>query len=82
LKRPGYTPAEKSEEQGVATIVWAATEAQLAGRGPLYLEDCAVAPLVEEPNYQFGVMARALNPDTADRLWAATERMIDRELPL
>jgi NAD(P)-dependent dehydrogenase (short-subunit alcohol dehydrogenase family) len=82
LKRPGYTPAVKSEEQGAATSVWAATEAQLAGRGPLYLEDCAVAPLVEKPNYQFGVMPHALNPDTADRLWAATERMINRELPL
>jgi NAD(P)-dependent dehydrogenase (short-subunit alcohol dehydrogenase family) len=77
------TPEDfKSPEGGAATSVWAATEPLLAGRSPLYLEDCNVATLLDTPNYRYGVMNYAMDPDNADRLWSATERLIQRPLPL
>ena len=72
----------KTPEGGAATSVWAATEPLLAGRAPLYLEDCGVAPLLDKPNYHHGVMKYALDPDIAERLWSATEQLIQRALPL
>jgi NAD(P)-dependent dehydrogenase (short-subunit alcohol dehydrogenase family) len=72
----------KSVEAGAATMVWAATAAALTGRGPAYLEDCAVAPLIETPNYRFGVRAYALDPEAADQLWAHAERLLRQPLPL
>jgi len=72
----------KSPEGGAATSVWAATEPLLSGRSALYLEDCSVAPLLDAPNYRYGVMDYAMDPDNADRLWSATERLIHRTLPL
>ncbi len=84
-KERGSIPAPedfKSPEGGAATSVWAATEPSLAGRSPLYLEDCGVAPLLDTPNYSYGVMKYAMDPGNAERLWSATERLIDRSLPL
>lgn len=72
----------KSMEQGASTSVWAAVEPALRGRGPLYLEDCGVARVIDEPNFESGVMRYALGLDTATRLWAVTEKMIGRALPL
>jgi NAD(P)-dependent dehydrogenase (short-subunit alcohol dehydrogenase family) len=72
----------KSIESGAATSVWAATAEALEGAGPLYLEDCHVAPIVDEPNYFNGVMRAALDPADADRLWAEAERMLGMKLPL
>ena len=72
----------KTPEQGAATTVWAATERQLTGLGPLYLEDCRIAEVREQPNYRSGVMSYALDPENAIKLWAATERLINRKLPL
>ena len=84
-KQRGSIPAPedfKSPEAGAATSVWAATEPLLAGRSALYLEDCNVAPLLDTPNYRYGVMKYAMDSDNADRLWSATERLIHRALPL
>jgi NAD(P)-dependent dehydrogenase (short-subunit alcohol dehydrogenase family) len=84
-KQRGSIPAPedfKSPEGGAATSVWAATEPSLKGRSPLYLEDCGVAPLLCTPNYRCGVMDYAMDPDNAERLWNATERLIQRTLPL
>ncbi|HKY90001.1 MAG TPA: SDR family NAD(P)-dependent oxidoreductase [Nevskiaceae bacterium] len=81
----GSIPREddwKTPDQGSSTTVWAATASELAGRGPLYLEDCREAEILDVPNYRSGVMRYALDPDTADRLWAATERLIGRRLAL
>lgn len=75
-------PAFKTIEAGAATSVWAATAPALEGRGPLYLEDCRVAPLIDEPNYGFGVLAYALDREMADQLWTAAELMLDRKLTL
>jgi len=72
----------KTPEQGAATTVWAATASELVGRGPIYLEDCSIAEIREEPNYQSGVMSYALDPKLAADLWHRTESLIGRELPL
>ena len=72
----------KTPEQGAATSVWAATEPQLAGLGPLYLEDCRIAETLEVPNHRSGVMSYAMSPENAGKLWSATEKLIDRTLPL
>jgi NAD(P)-dependent dehydrogenase (short-subunit alcohol dehydrogenase family) len=72
----------KTIEAGAATTVWAATAPELAGHGPLYLEDCGVAPVIDEPNYTFGVLPYALDPAQAERLWARAEHLLGRALPL
>jgi NAD(P)-dependent dehydrogenase (short-subunit alcohol dehydrogenase family) len=74
--------AFKSVGAGAATSVWAATSPQLAEAPALYLEDCGVAPIIEQPNYRFGVMRHALDEDAADRLWPAIEKLVGRSLPL
>ncbi|MDE2930673.1 MAG: SDR family NAD(P)-dependent oxidoreductase [Chloroflexota bacterium] len=75
-------PDFKTVESGAATSVWAATAPELEGLGPIYLEDCQVAPIVEEPNAAFGVLQYALDPDLADQLWVKAEEMLGRKLPL
>ena len=67
---------------GEATTVWAATEHQLTGLGHRYLEDCRIAKVREQPDYRTGVMSYALDPAKAAKLWTATERLINRKLPL
>lgn len=72
-----------SPEQGAATTVWAATDPALAGMGGLYLEDLAIAKLLDKPTFHHGVMPHALDPITADRLWdEAIPKLIGRPLPL
>lgn len=61
-------PNGKSPQQGAATQVWAATSAQLDGRGGLYLEDADVAPLTAVQPY-------ALDPAEAQRLWTWSSRL-------
>jgi NAD(P)-dependent dehydrogenase (short-subunit alcohol dehydrogenase family) len=58
----------KTPEQGASTSVWAAVGPELEGIGGLYLENCAEAWTVDAP--YVGVMPHALNPESADRLWA------------
>jgi NAD(P)-dependent dehydrogenase (short-subunit alcohol dehydrogenase family) len=58
----------KTPEQGAATQVWAATSPQLANLGGLYLEDCEVAELRDDPTGK-GVYAYAVDPAQAVRLW-------------
>lgn len=60
----------KTPEQGASTSVWAAVGEELEGAGGLYLENCAqAAPWTSEQPWQ-GVMPHALDPASADRLWA------------
>ncbi len=62
--------AEKTPEQGAATAVWAATSADLDGLGGIYLEDCEVAEITTTFDYSTGgVMAHAVDPGEAARLW-------------
>lgn len=51
---------------GAATTVWAATAAELEGRGGLYLADCAEATATPY----------ATDPDAAARLWALSEDLV------
>lgn len=72
----------KDVPRGAATSVWAATEPALKGKGPLYLEDSRVADVIEGPNRFSGVMAYALDADSAERLWVEVEKIVGRDLPL
>ncbi|CAM3343625.1 SDR family NAD(P)-dependent oxidoreductase [Nocardioides dubius] len=56
------TPAE-----GAATAIWAATAPELAGRGGLYLADCAVSE---------DVAAWACDTAKAQALWSLSEQMV------
>lgn len=67
----------KTPEQGAATTLWAATSAQLEGRGGEYCEDCDIAQLVSEdsPRY-FHVAPWACDDEAAARLWDETQAMV------
>jgi hypothetical protein len=58
--------------------VWAATSPELEGRGGLYCEDCQVSPVIEPASdlNTMGVLARAVDPATADALWSLSERLV------
>ncbi|MBU1375943.1 MAG: SDR family NAD(P)-dependent oxidoreductase [Alphaproteobacteria bacterium] len=63
----------KSTEQGASTSVWAALGDELEGVGGLYLENCNQAvPWTAENPFE-GVLPHALDPETAERLWAVSE---------
>ena len=76
-------PSEKlTLEQGAATSIWAVTEPQLAGHGGLYLQRCAIAEVIDTPNYREGVMRYATSAEDAERLWETIRTMTARPLPL
>lgn len=60
---------------GAATQVWAATSPELAGRGGLYLEECAVAGPTPGDG-SAGYAPYAVDPDAAARLWEWSEREV------
>lgn len=65
----------KSVEQGAATSVLVAASPLLVGVGGRYFEDCHEAePHVE--GTRSGVMAYAVDPEAADRLWELTTRTL------
>jgi NAD(P)-dependent dehydrogenase (short-subunit alcohol dehydrogenase family) len=66
----------KTPEQGAATTVWAATSPQLSGEGGVYCADCDVADVVSsiQPGGG-GVMAHAVDPDQAARLWEVSANL-------
>lgn len=72
----------KTPEQGAATSVWCATSPTLAGKGGVYCEDCDIAKLWEagDPPYS-GVHAHAIDGDTAEKLWALSEKMTGFSYP-
>jgi NAD(P)-dependent dehydrogenase (short-subunit alcohol dehydrogenase family) len=68
----------KVPEQGAATSVWAATSAQLGGRGGVYCEDCDIALPTDpaSPLARFaGVDAHAVDPEAATRLWELSAKL-------
>lgn len=71
----------KSVEAGAATSVYAATAPELDGRGGVYLEDCDVAE-VDDTSDEGGVRSYALDPVTAERLWALSEELVGRSFEL
>ena len=66
----------KSVEAGAATEVFAATAPELEGRGGLYLEDCHVAAVNDEPNALDGVKSYAIDPQQAEHLWQVSEALV------
>jgi len=66
----------KTTEQGASTSVWAAVGPELEGVGGLYLENCAQAEPATEATPFAGVWPWALNPESADRLWALTKETL------
>ena len=66
----------KTPEQGAATTVWAATSPQLEGEGGVYCADCDIAEVVTsiQPGGG-GVMAHAVDPDSAARLWEVSAQL-------
>jgi NAD(P)-dependent dehydrogenase (short-subunit alcohol dehydrogenase family) len=72
----------KTIPAGAATSVWAATAAELEGRGGLYLEDCHVGELKTDPNASSGYFAYATDPANAARLWALSERTLGQRFDL
>jgi NAD(P)-dependent dehydrogenase (short-subunit alcohol dehydrogenase family) len=63
----------KTIAQGAATSVLVATSPELAGIGGRYFEDCNEAETLRPDSVSTapsGVAPYALNPDTAERLWA------------
>ena len=71
----------KTIEQGAATTVWAATAPELDGVGGRYFEDCNEAAVIDSDvavDAPDGVAAYALDPDSADRLWDLSCRMLNQ----
>jgi len=66
----------KTPEQGASTSVWAAVGPELEGVGGLYLENCAQAAPFDKAMPFVGVMPHALDPASADRLWALSEETV------
>ncbi len=67
--------------QGAGTSVYAATSPDLDGQGGVYLEDCHVAGLTDDPDAREGVRSYALDPARADALWELSERLVGEAPP-
>ncbi len=68
----------KSIPQAAATSVWAAVVADKDKIGGRYLEDCAIAPVIDTPNpFADGARSYALDPSRAQALWEKSEELID-----
>ncbi len=66
----------KTIPQGAATQVYAATAPELAGKGGAYLADVQIAPIEDGTEDFSKVRPYAIDPDTAERLWAVSEELI------
>jgi NAD(P)-dependent dehydrogenase (short-subunit alcohol dehydrogenase family) len=69
----------KTIEQGAATSVLVATSPQLEGIGGHYFEDCNEALVVDPGVFAeggSGVAAYALDPESAERLWVESFRLL------
>lgn len=80
-------PSEKKRpQQGASTIVFAATSPLLAEIGGAYLKDNDIGPLDDDPSpIAFGteeivssdVAPHAVDPESAQRLWELSERLLE-----
>jgi len=66
---------------GAATSVWAGVVADPDDVGGRYCEDCAVSPVIAEGGGSPGVMAYAVDPDSAAALWSCSEDMVGERFP-
>lgn len=66
----------KTPEQGAATTVWCAVNAQLDGHGGVYCEDCDIAaPIQVDEKGLTGVKPWVCDPERAQRLWQLSEEL-------
>ncbi len=83
---PVIDPAKdmKSIPQGAATHVWCAVSPLLEGKGGVFCANSDIAPLADEgESFEFGqrdrrvssVTSYAIDPQSAERLWALSEDM-------
>lgn len=85
--RPIIDPARgtKTPQQGAATSVFAATSPLLAAIGGVYLKDNDISPLDTPRPINFGVdqnipadvVPHAVDPESAQRLWKLSERLLE-----
>jgi NAD(P)-dependent dehydrogenase (short-subunit alcohol dehydrogenase family) len=75
----------KTIEMGAATTVWCATNPRLDGLGGVHCEDVDIACMmnwkptatsIADSVILRGVMAHAIDPNDAERLWALSEKML------
>lgn len=66
----------KSVEAGAATTCYAATAPELSDKGGIYLEDCHIAELSTDPKNGVGVLAYALDENSAGKLWSLSEKLV------
>jgi NAD(P)-dependent dehydrogenase (short-subunit alcohol dehydrogenase family) len=78
----------KTPQQGASTTVWAATNPLLADIGGVYLKNNDIAPIDDSPavfsadiaeaaiDMSGGVMPYAVDPESAQRLWALSEQLV------
>lgn len=66
----------KSIAQGAATQVWAAVAPELTNVTGKFLEDCQIAKADDSPDSASGVKPAALDPDSAERLWTISEKIV------
>jgi NAD(P)-dependent dehydrogenase (short-subunit alcohol dehydrogenase family) len=70
-------PILKTAAQAAATTLWAATAAELEGRGGLVLEDCSEAVAAGPDTHPWsGFDASVADPDMARRLWDLSVELI------
>lgn len=74
----------KTVAQGAATTIWGGVVADANLIGGVYLEDCAVAPVLGDDSPHDrpdGVRSYALDPDNAKRLWDRSEELVGESFP-
>lgn len=75
-RSPSSEPlAFKTVEQGAATSVWAATAAELALEGGIYLEDCQIANAAAGDGVR-GIESYAIDSAAAEQLWSLSEDLV------
>jgi len=67
---------------GAATQVYAATAPELEGKGGVYLEDCHIADVSDNPEQMGGVMGWAVDPAAAQQLWEISEEAVGERFVL
>ena len=73
--------AFKTVEQGAATSVWAATAAELALEGGIYLEDCQIAKAAAGDGVR-GIESYAIDSAAAEQLWSLSEDLVEQSFAL
>jgi len=81
-RSPSSEPlAFKTVEQGAATSVWAATAAELALEGGIYLEDCQIAKAAAGDGVR-GIESYAIDSAAAEQLWSLSEDLVEQSFAL